>query len=417
MATGDAFGTIRGTLTVLTPDGHEVRADEFQEGIDDFDKNELLSPEAHEYLYAYVRLVGRSSEHWYHELDHEISMVINHAVNDILILIEAVADGSGRTAARTSRAMYEHLLHLLEISHDPSKGVQYAAHAHVTASQLAEAAIGLDRLERPLQRRERARLQQMAKRARRPLAQALALYGPRFRSRWTGAEGVFDLAKRHGLIDDYGAYRILSAVLHGSAGALLGTRRPIGEGTVTHRVGPDLALLPSAYLLGVTWWRALVAHLPEPPRSPEWSIEFSKATDVLLDIYPEVFERSRRVDNKLWPQNPVPASRTAVIAVYPSKKVRWYLHDMRTNALWPAEPVGEVPDWVASIAHRDEVEEQLRLSRGRPVTFCAPWAAVSAIEGRRPASAEAILLPHDVFGEVGVPVPNFSGDRRRSSGP
>lgn len=412
MGSGESFGAIRRTPTALGLDGAEIRSDEFDDGFDAYDPDELLSDEARDYLSAYVQLVGRSTEYWYREVESNAAMVINHAVNDLLILVGAVQDGSGRTAARTARAMFEHLLHYLEISQNPAKGEQYAEHRHVTAEQLARRAIGLDRLAPKVSRRERARLDAMARRAKRPLAAAVAQYGPRFRSRWTAQDGVFDLAKRHDLEDDYDSYRILSAVLHGSAGALLGTRK-IVSGQITHRVGPDLALLPLAYFLGVTWWCALIAQLPTPLRAPGWSIDFSSATDILLDIYPDLFDGSRRVDNKLWPRTPVPGSRVAVIAVYPGKKVRWFLHDLRTNAMWPAEPVGEVPDWVATVADREGVDDQLQHSGGRPVTFAAMGLEVKAIDGRRPVPAEAILLPHDVFGPVGVPVPSFKRNAGR----
>lgn len=332
---------------------------------------------------------------WHETLVGAQGMVVNHATNDVLILLRAVADGDGRTAARTARAMFEHLVHGKEVVSSEERATQYEDHRHVTADQLARARIGLRRLPGPARRREGRRLADLGRRAQGPLRQALDRYGTAFGRGWTAGTSVYALAERHDLVAGYESYRILSGVMHGSAGALLGTRREKG-GSTTHRLGMDLQLAPLAFHEGVAWWRALLDELPETSVHPDWGIGLIEATDSLMEGYAEVFGACRRLDNRLWPTGGAQPKRIAVLALYPQDRIRWFLHDIPAGLLRPAKLVGEPPQQLDEVIGR--MRPLVATSGGRPATAVMVNVRVEPVEGRRPVHESQLLVPWDVFG-------------------
>ena len=261
------FGQISRTNTVLRADGVEVRADEFEaRWTAHFGLEEELPAEVIAGLDSYPFTVGDAVGSWHEQLAGDAGVIVNHSTNDLLILLRSVSAGDGRTAARTARVMFEHLVHYKEVKSNPAKAAQYLEHEHVTAVQVAERKIGLRLLRGRARKVEHDRLRRLETRSRGKMDAALRSYGTRFKSGWTAGETLFDLARRHGLESDYDTYRILSGVMHGSAGSVLGTRRKKGE-RVTHRLGPDYQLVPVAFLSGMSWWRLLLDELPEVPAS------------------------------------------------------------------------------------------------------------------------------------------------------
>ena len=411
---GEAFGLPqRRSLTTFTSDGVERRSDEREWPFETYETPWAALPkELAQFVYEYPTLVMEAVDYWGRELPSAHGMILNHATNDVLILLHAVGDGSGRTAARTARALFEHLIHFREVSGSVARAEQYEAHAHVTADQLSRRRAGLHMLAGAAKRREKRALDTLGRRSKNPLAEATARWGPAFRKGWTAGEPLYQMAQRHGLEDDYEAYRILSGVMHGSAGALFGTRRE-DAGVVTHRLGPDLRLVPLSFLEGIRWWKALVDELPPPPVSPDWGVPLREATDALIGAYPEVLATCQRLDNRLWPSGPVPPRYVAVLAVYASGKARWFLHDVRASVLWPAELVGDPPSNLEELkaGMQPLAEEGL----GRPASSVVLNTEVKAIEGARPAPAASLLLPHDVYGPVGLPVSALGGTLRSRS--
>lgn len=393
---GEAFGQVRRTNTFFNDAGDEVRADEF------FDPHERyiapideLPPSVREHMDGYKYLLGAAAQSWGQGLGEAQGMILNHATNDVLILVEAVGRGSGRTAARTARAVFEHLIHYLEVEASAASAAQYEAHRHVTADQMSRRRIGLRRLKGKAAKREKNLLNDLGRKASTPLANAVSTYGPAFRRGWTAGTSLHDLAMKHGLSDEYESYRILSGVMHGSAGSLLGTRRE-AKGMVTHRLGPDLRLAPVSFHEGLTWWRRMLDELPNPPRPPGWNIGLRTATDVLLSEYPEIHATCQRLDNRGWPVGGSLPSGVAVLAVYPGGKCRWFLHEIRSGALWPAELVGDEPAGFTETVSR--LERDLPNSGGRPSTAAMLGVSVSVLPDRAPVPAAQLLRPADVFG-------------------
>lgn len=397
MARGDAFGGVPRTTTAFSEDGVEMRADEFNEPYERFEVlAEVLDEDLQEFLFMYRVAIGDAAETWHRELSGAAGMLINHATNDVFILLDSVERSDGRTAARTARALYEHLLHYREVHRDPPKATQYEDHRHVTADQLARREIGLRRLKGGQRRKERDLLRRLGRQAQAPLANAIARYGADFRRGWTAGTSLHALATRHNLLDDYDSYRILSGVMHGSAGALLGTRRE-SRGIITHRLGADLRLAPLAFHEGLTWWRKMLDDLPATTPAPGWSVDLRDATDLLLAEYPRLHAAARRLDNRMWPVGAAPARKLTVLAVYPGGKVRWFLHDLSSGAMWLAELDQEEPEgYKETVARMSKVPSD----GARPVTAVMLDVRVNPLAGRRPVSANQLLLAHDVFGPM-----------------
>ncbi|WP_128277352.1 hypothetical protein [Janibacter hoylei] len=158
----------------------------------------------------------------------------------------------------------------------------------------------------------------------------------------------------------------------------------------------DLQLAPLAFHEGIVWWRALLDELPAVPDHPDWRVGLSKATDVLRSGYSEVFAACRRLDNRLWPSGGAPPKRLAVLALYPSDKVRWFVHDLPAGLLRPAELAEEEPEWLPDMISR--MRPQVGTAGGRPATTAVQGLRLKPIPGRKPVHEAHILLPADTFG-------------------
>ena len=105
-------------------------------------------------------------------------------------------------------------------------------------------------------REEGRRLRRMVRRAAVPLSEASARFDAPKRKYANNvfSDNLYRRCQKHGMVDDYDAYRVLSGVVHGDAGGLLGLTQSFGnKGVRVHRVGPDLQLVALAWLYGYRW--------------------------------------------------------------------------------------------------------------------------------------------------------------------
>ncbi|MFC6240136.1 DUF5677 domain-containing protein [Knoellia sp. GCM10027112] len=296
--------------------------------------------------------------------------------------------------------MFEHLVHYKEIAGQPDRAEQYEAHQHVTAMQIAERKIGLRLLRGTAARRERERLKKLARSSGERRNAAVAKYGGRFRSGWTAGVSLLDLAKRHGLEPDYEAYRILSGVMHGSSGSLMGTRRTKGD-EVTHRLGPDFQLVPIAFLEGMQWWRKLLDELPANGVSADFVLDAMTGADQLLSHYADIHATCWRVDSRTWPEGRVPPRSAAVLAVYASGATKWFSHDPVTQSICLADLVSDEPDYLQD--HLGKWRAQAAsVPGGRPLTIHVMGVEVKPRPGAAYAPAGSVLNPRDVQERLGL---------------
>ena len=163
-------------------------------------------------------------------------LVVNQAFNDFVDLCFDLLTCRGRSALRTSRAMFEHLVNLLDVESSPDAARRYIRHGSVAAQTEARAAYGVDRLAGSELKAARHALKKLARDSDEDYAAALSEYGSTFRSSWAGAS-LYDRAVATGLGEEYDFYRLAGAVLHGSAGGAKGTTSARYERPV-HRTGP-----------------------------------------------------------------------------------------------------------------------------------------------------------------------------------
>lgn len=386
------FGKSSGT-TWIGADGVEHRADSATTPFEwAADVAAALPPELVESVHHLLLHLGHALAEWHRALDVAPNMVLNHFTNDARILLLRVLDGDGRSAARAARAIFEELVTWVEVSSSPVAAERYTMHEAVTADLLSRRRPGLDLLTQSAGRAEARRLRDRAKKLRPTLDSAIKRFGSGFRRNWS-ADTLFAAAERHGLADEYDGYRILSGVMHGSSGVLLGTRRTRGD-DVVHRLGPDFELSGLAYIEGLRWVRMFLERLPSAERAPWDDIELLDRVDALIAGYPAVLSTLREIDKSTWPAAAMPAP-VAVMAFYPRGVERWYRYDPRYDTLTLADaPVPEPPNLEGLRARAATYDPSL--FHGRPMTAVVLHATVEPRAGAKPFPAPSIFVPKDV---------------------
>lgn len=329
--------------------------------------------------------------------------IVTAAANDANALLVHVDRYDGRSAAHAARALFEHLVNLLDVTSasDGTLAQRYLDHQYVTAEQISAHRWHLRLLDRKARRREKARLDKLGRSTAAPLAKALRTWGPQFRRGW--AQGtLFDRATANGLSDGYEGYRILSGVIHGSAGGLSGLVREV-RGTPVHRVGPDMTLAAVAYREGLKSVYRIANHLLALTGQDE-AKRFRDLTNDLLADSQYVMDALRRADNKMWPSEPAPV-RVSIAGVYPSGNVRWYVLDTATQMIAVADPPREEPAQLAPIKRR-VVEGELAMDGDRPVTVAlAPgWIDLTPKPGAVWVPAASVLVPSGHPGQLKKPL-------------
>lgn len=103
----------------------------------------------------------------------------------------------------------------------------------------------------------------------------------------------------YGLVGEYEAYRVLSGVVHGDAGGLLGLTKKTASGMI-HRLGPDLSLALLALLYGFRWLTKFAEAVEVAHPFPA-VVDLRRSTEELVNLFPHLVVTCRRVDNLVWP--------------------------------------------------------------------------------------------------------------------
>lgn len=200
---------------------------------------------------------------------------------------------------------------------------------------------------------------------------------------------------------------MLSGVVHGDAGGLFGLTKEL-HGAVVHRVGPDLQLLPVAYLYGFRWLAHLLKEAATRHNVPAAELAAEHADYLVTACWPEILKTCQDLDRRVWPNRP-PPQPGAVAAFYTADptQVRWYFHDPHTESVTVADVDPRDQELVDSLAPR--FAEPLREWRSageppRPMTVRVLGVRVRPREGARPAPAASVLMPEHLQ-QVVVPPP------------
>lgn len=268
--------------------------------------------------------------------------ILTHFFNDVLLFVAQTANGDGRSAARSARSLFEHLVNYVTVTEDAVEADRYAASRFVTADRLGRLdGWWLALLDGKQKREEGRRLRRMVRHAAVPLAQASARFdAPRRKyANNVFSDNLYRRCQEHGMVDDYDAYRVLSGVVHGDAGGLLGLTQSVGnKGARVHRVGPDLQLVALAWLYGYRWITEFLCVVYE--RHPLPSVEeAANHAGFLVGRFGSVLRAARRLDARTWPDEP-PPQPIAIAAIFrpTSGAIRWYLYDRRLQSVVVADP-------------------------------------------------------------------------------
>ncbi|MFI9185614.1 DUF5677 domain-containing protein [Streptomyces goshikiensis] len=332
-----------------------------------------------------------SRQFWGQSTDQACAVIFNHALNDFNILVRALWEGDGRTAARTSRSLYEHLVNYCYIAGEVEKSDRYMTHRAVTHQLISNLQKRLPLLRKSQRQREAHRRNKLGRDSARDYQDAIDLYGTGFKKDWS-KENLYDRAKKNGLEGDYDIYRLLSQVTHGSTGGTLGTVRR-GDGPTVHRMGPSIELAVITFPEGLSFFRDLCRQIES--RSSVDSRNIVDSLNELIAGWGVYKEACEWVDKNLWPDSP-PLPATAILAIFPNGGTRWFLWEPSLGLMTAAKPP----------ANAAEIEEQAKEhwgftpdgthtgdDEGRPITVSVLATPVTIERDAKWIPAEAILQP------------------------
>lgn len=194
-----------------------------------------------------------------------VSAVCLNDFNDLLF--DAVS-GRGRSAHRSARTAFEHLLNLIALR-EPSHLTRFMCHSLV-GTQLAAAWNPIEPfLSGKVLKASRHRQKKLLRDSGKELDEAIAEYGAVFHRQWH-PETVRDRAVAAGLEREYDFFRAASAAVHGAASAMEDAVW-IVDGDPIIRVGPSVVLCPSALAAGVLFMKQFYCELrAELARRRSW---------------------------------------------------------------------------------------------------------------------------------------------------
>ena len=390
-----AFGISLGTSFRVDATGKEVRFDEFQFEGPYRHPHARISEDLYVAIGDAVAAAAYAHASWIGDRHGAEACIASYACNDLRTLLDQVVEGDGRAAARSARALFEHVVNFKYVadSKHPSRVERYIKHSAVHAQQLA----GVDltsELSREDARSVRAQQGRLAGSSRKDFDSALAKWGSDYKRQWSD-RNLFEVAKEVGLDNDYDAYRVLSGVTHGSVGGLRGAMRTVKEMTI-HRFGPDLELSTMAFLLGVRWWREFARATSDS----HTRTEVDKTATSLLSFYPVLLQKTRRLDREWWPKEPL-LRDVPVLAIYPSGGRRWFIHDQVAEVLQLATPPDEVPqyleDFIAEQMPALQARAYVGANTGRPMTVAVAGIKLRAKpDATQVVSAASLLIPREL---------------------
>lgn len=341
---------------------------------------------------AWTRSFRRELGALYPSLSSDASrLILTATVNDAIALMTHVDRLDGRSAAHCARALFEHLINAIDVEGSPANAQRYLDHRAVTQEQVSRRRWYLPLLSKKAQRKENARLDKLGRGMERTVQRLAKTYGSSYRRSW--ADGSLrDRAHRHGFGAGYDGYRILSAVIHGSSGAMSGVVRII-KGAPVHRTGPDLDLAATAYVEGLRSTGEYFDRLAVTTGRPE-AATLRDSTARMLRHTEAVRAGLSRIDRQLWPTDNTPPPM-ALLAFYKGGRERWFVYYPQTDTLLPAEE----PHIETGLL--DEVRQRARdagwvNADGRPITVVASDVAVTPRTGASPVPAGSIMIPPEL---------------------
>ncbi len=302
-----------------------------------------------------------------------LQVLLTLAANDFRDLLIDLAEGRGRPAMHSARALFESMVALPDvIANQDESADRYEAHAAVTHQQIAAMDAGLWHLQGNELKAERFRRDKSARGSRRTAEEAINMWGSGFRSKWTPSPLV-DRANRLGFSADYDFYRVASAPLHANSGGVFGLHLEI-DGAPVYRLGSALLPCVWAFSEGLRFFRRFISDLTDAVGVDRTRFieEFTRFEGLL----PTYDRGVRELDGGLWPAVQ-PVGNVVILALLPSGARQWLLHDNQAGKVVPCEQPADIG------------EEQLTtmtelLDRAEELGGASPeeWVTVAALGSR-----------------------------------
>jgi hypothetical protein len=166
-------------------------------------------------------------------------LVVVQLINDFNETVFDSLSGRGRSALRSARAVFEHVLNLITVLDDPGLADRLIDHWPVGVNLLHQHSP----FERRLRGKDLKSYRHRVKVTRRDAASdakaALDKYGPQFARSWHPTT-IRDRAEDAGLGEEYAFYRAASQAAHGSPAGATGTFW-LEDGRSSGRFGPSMA--------------------------------------------------------------------------------------------------------------------------------------------------------------------------------
>jgi hypothetical protein len=278
-----------------------------------------------------------------------LGALINQLVNEVFDLTQDAVTGRGRPALKSARTLFELLVTAKDVVDGSwTMADRYDRHRWIVWRDLADLE---DRTHRGHLSRQRAHARKIERRqVDRNATAAIADYGSGFRRAWH-PETLRHRAESYGLGDDYEWYRLASAVLHGSAGGIIGTYIKVQGGPNLHRTGSAIGLAPDALRFGLRW--AGMAFDALTPALGDITHMVTAAISKVEALVPSLERVALDYDWELW-RSLEPTKIEAFVLVTRWGKPRWYLRAGSTEWVRPAiEPQG------LTEAQRDSFDEMI----------------------------------------------------------
>jgi len=284
-----------------------------------------------------------------------VSAIVTQASNTFVDVMFDISAGRGRSAAMGTRSLFELLVTLREVIGSSSLADRYLAHGSVSAQIEAQLSIGVTELRGNSRRALAHRRKKLGRDTEEAYNEAVQRYGRSFARSWARGD-LRTRAVRLGLEEDYEYFRLVSSVLHGSAGGSMGLIADVG-GQLMHRQGPALYLCPLAYLEALRLFQGVVEACGREIGGPS-TTQLARRLRAAQSLYAEYEAAVERIDRDLWPTGPVPGL-VSILAILPlTMKETWYLFEPITCLVCPAYgPIGLTSKQAAGI---ELVREQIR---------------------------------------------------------
>lgn len=316
--------------------------------------------------------------------------VVNQAINDYLDLLYEAFSGRGRPALRSARTLYEHLVNYRWVDATPAEAQRYCDQEAVGDLLAFELNTPQEEEFTGKARKSVRHWRYKQERRLRPAADAVMnKYPGSFEKRWASGS-LFDRAQAHGLDQDYDTtYRLLSSVIHGSAGGDLGQRDELAGHQIV-RTGPAVSACPFALRTGHRFFSMLTTDAERIAGNAP-TVRLRELLGLVDDLLRDHRDVCYAIDADLWPDQP--PTMALLLRVGTNGAWTWFLWDSEQDRTVEAAPTDMGSDDLDLTRDLVAAMEAANPGRTKPMVMLAGAFNGTPLPNARWRRAEATLGP------------------------